>query len=93
MVTTLLVNLVLALVSTAMVASVAHWATKRFTNVTEVRVASLAVAIGYSVGRYSFSGPANSTITAAHAALAVGSIFALFLIHHWLFRRARSTED
>jgi len=78
---TVLLNFVLALLNTLVVAGIAHWATRRFTTVTEVRVAAFALAIGFVVGRF-------LTNQNASGARAVGGIVALFVIHHWLFRRA-----
>jgi hypothetical protein len=89
-------NFLSALFATLIMGAIARVAANFFTTGRGASVAVFSVALGYALGRYSYSGPATSEAVEPLIA-ATGSIVALLILWAWLLRKAgdaptRSTD-
>ena len=74
----------LAFASTLIIGAIARYAAGFFASDGASRVAAFGVTLGYALGRFSYSGPAED-IPAISAAL--GAIAALAVVWAWLLRK------
>ena len=90
-------HFLLALLSVVIMAALASWATIRFTNVDEPRVAAFALAIGYAIGTFQFHVAVGteglSQGDAVTMGRGVGALAGLWTFWWWLFRRNSSSPE
>jgi hypothetical protein len=83
-------NAALAIISTLLVGGAARVIAGALTSTARARVASLAAACGYAVGKYSFTRVAGRAALAP-AAAAVGATIAIIILWIILLRRNRAS--
>jgi hypothetical protein len=90
-------NFVLASITIIFIVAVAKWATARFTNVSDPRVAAFSLAIGYALAEFQFSVSVGSEGMSSDDTVALGqgagAITTLWFVWWWLFRRSEEEDD
>jgi hypothetical protein len=76
-----------ALVVTLIVGAIARFLAASFTTDSSARVVGFCVALGFSLGRFSYRGPATMQAAIAVSAI-VGAVAALAVLWVWLLRKS-----
>ena len=80
---------VLAFASTFFVGAISRYAGRFFVSDRASRIAAFGVALGFAIGRFSYSGPATVDDMPAISA-SLGAVAALVAVWAWLLRRVAS---